>query len=224
MEEWEGYFKEMLGGVDWRVRGKGERRKKEEEEEEELSREEMEGAIRRLKDRKAAGGDGIVNEAWKYGGEEVRSWLWEICKRVWKGEDWPKEWWEGVIVPIWKKGKGKKAEDYRGITLTQTAYKIYAMMVENRLRKEVEYKRMLPPSQAGFREGRGTVGQIYGLNYMINKKIEEKDGKMVVMFMDLKAAFDSVNREILVESMRKRGVSEGLIERSEEILRETECK
>ncbi|XP_011874237.1 PREDICTED: uncharacterized protein LOC105565552, partial [Vollenhovia emeryi] len=47
---------------------------------------------------------------------------------------------------------------------------------------------------------------------------------MVVMFMDLKAAFDSVNREILVENMRKRGVNEGLIERCEEILRETECK
>lgn len=34
--------------------------------------------MRKLKDGKAVGGDGIPNEVWKYGEEEVEEWLWEV--------------------------------------------------------------------------------------------------------------------------------------------------
>jgi len=33
------------------------------------------------------------------------------------------------------------------------------------------------------------------------------------MFVDLRAAFDSVDREVLLRVMRRRGVKEGIIER-----------
>lgn len=39
--------------------------------------------------------------------------------------------------------------------------------------------------------------------------------------MDMKAAFDSVNRRILFKAMKKRGIREGLIERVRDIFRET---
>lgn len=38
------------------------------------------------------------------------------------------------MVPI-VKGEGEK-EDYRGVTLTQTAYKVYAAALAERLREE----------------------------------------------------------------------------------------
>lgn len=44
---------------------------------------------------------------------------------------------------------------------------------------------------------------------------------MVAIFVDLRAAFDSVDRGELIKAMRKRGVREGLTERIEELLRET---
>lgn len=43
-------------------------------------------------------------------------------------------------------------------------------------------------------------------------------------FVDLKAEFDSVDREVLVEILRERGVREGLVERIEEVLRETKSR
>lgn len=150
MEEWERHFGEVLGEVERRMRGEAERNRKEEEVEEEITKEELGRVIRTLNDRKAAGGDNIVNEVWKYGGEEIRDLLWEICNKVWKGEGWSKEWREGVVVPVVKKGEGDRVEDYRGITLTQTAYKIYAAKLAKRLRKEVEGKKILPLSQTGF--------------------------------------------------------------------------
>lgn len=71
---------------------------------------------------------------------------------------------EGVVVPVVKKGDVGKVSDYRRVTRTQTAYKIYATVLAERLRKEMEGKRILPPSRLGFREGTGTMDNIYVLN------------------------------------------------------------
>ena len=131
---------------------KGGEPRRREDREAEIGREEIGKVIRNLKDGKVAGGDGIPNEVWKYGGSEVEEWLWGICNRVWRGEGWPEGWREGVVVPVMK-GRGAKVNDYRGITLTQTAYKVYASVLAERLRLEVEEKRLLPPSQTGFRRG-----------------------------------------------------------------------
>lgn len=41
----------------------------------ELDRAEINRAIRRLKEGKVMGVDGIPNEVWKYGGEEMKEWM-----------------------------------------------------------------------------------------------------------------------------------------------------
>lgn len=69
----------------------------------------------------------------------------------------------------------------------------------------------------------GTIDQIFVLNYLINKRVVKRKGKLVVMFLDLKAAFDSVDRRILVKSMRKRGIREGLMMRCEGV-KKTICR
>ena len=46
-----------------------------------------------------------------------------------------------------------KVGDYRGVTFMITLYKIYTMMLANRLEKKVEEKRIVPPNQTGFRKG-----------------------------------------------------------------------
>ena len=127
-------------------------------------------------------------------------------------------------MPIVKKGEGEKVEDYRGVTLMQTAYKIYAAVLAERLRKEIEEKGALPPNQTGFRKGVGTMDNICVLNYLINRQLAKKGGKMLVLFVDMKAAFDSVDREVLARSMRKAGIREGLVKRCVEVLRETKSK
>lgn len=43
-----------------------------------------------------------------------------------------------MVVPVVKKGRGEKVEDYKEITLTQTAYKIYAAVLAERLKKKVK--------------------------------------------------------------------------------------
>lgn len=71
-------------------------------------------------------------------------WVWEVCNRIWRGEGWPRGWNEGLIVPVLKKGEGRVVEEYRGITLMPTMYKIYATILAERLREEVEAKEIIP--------------------------------------------------------------------------------
>jgi len=70
----------------------------------------------------------------------------------------------------------------------------------------------------------GTIDNIYAINYLINRQIERRREKMVALFVDLKAAFDSVDREVLIKAMKGRGIREGLVKRVEQVLRETKCR
>lgn len=56
----------------------------------------------------------------------------------------------------------------------------------------------------------GTIDQIYALNYLINRQLVKDKGKMTVLFIDLKAAFDSVDKERLINENER---SEGRISR-----------
>ena len=200
---------ELMRGVENRVmKGEGGRDKQDEKE---IELEEVRNVIKKLKTGKAIGKDGIPNEAWKYGGEEMERWVWEICKRVWRGEGWPEHWKEGEIIPLVKKGEGKEVKDYRGITIMSSMYKIYTAVLAERIRKEVETKNLIPDNQAGFRKGMGTMDQIFTLNYLINRQLGNEKGKMTVLFVDLKAAFDSVDKKVLIKAMKERGVRQGLI-------------
>jgi len=107
------------------------------------------------------------------------------------------------------------------VTLAPTLYKVYAMILGERLEEEVEGKGIVPQNQTGFRKGMGAIDNIYTLNYLVNRQVSRRKGKLVACFVDLKAAFDSVDREVLGRVLRESGVREGLVERCEDLLRET---
>lgn len=44
------------------------------------------------------------------------------------------------------------------------------------------------------------------LNYAIEKEMQKKEGKVHTFFVDLKAAFDIVNREIMDNNEEKRNI------------------
>jgi len=67
------------------------------------------------------------------------------------------------------------------------------------------------------------MDNVYVINYLINRQLG-KGKKVVAMFIDFKAAFDSVDRKVLGEAMRGRGIEEGLIERVKEVIKETRSR
>src|SRR6218665_699553 len=69
-----------------------------------LAEDEVEAAIHRLKQRKAAGPDNITAEELQAGtnGVGVRV-MHRLCQAVWEKEELPAEWKRSIIIPIHKK-------------------------------------------------------------------------------------------------------------------------
>lgn len=159
-----------------------------------------------MKKGKAAGMDEIPMEALWYGGKAVREGLVEVIKQVWCKGIMPLDWRTGVVVPIFKKGDPKEVGNYREISLLCTAYKIYAEVLRSRLEEECERKEIIPESQGGFRRSRGTIDNIFVLSHLIQREKKKKDRKVYAAFVDIKAAFDKVDRKRLWEIMKEKGV------------------
>ncbi|XP_039302912.1 uncharacterized protein LOC120357160 [Solenopsis invicta] len=142
----------------------------------------------------APGEDGIENEAWKFMSVEIGEEFWKLINKIWKGGGLPRDWNRGVISPIYKRGEKNEIKNYRGITLLDSAYKIYASILNERLEKETADK--LRETQFGFRKGRGTMDAVFTINYIVNRELCKKGGKIFAFFADMKAAFDKEKRNL----------------------------
>lgn len=101
---------------------------------------------------------------------------------------------------------------------------MYVEILRNRLKEVIETKGMLPESQAGFRKGRSTMDNIFILNHIVQReKVKERgDDKVFALFIDLKAAFDKVNRGKLWKILEQKGVGCSLLNRIKGLYEETE--
>ena len=85
---------------------------------------EVELAIERLKNHKSPGIDQIPAELIKAAGRTIRRELHKLIISIWNKEELPDEWKESIIVPIYKKGDKTDCNNYRGISLLPTTYKV----------------------------------------------------------------------------------------------------
>ena len=120
-----------------------------------FSVDELQKAVKSMKNGKACGLDEIPTEVWKL--DEFQHILLELCNGVYK-QDPIDRWTEGCLLPFPKKGDLEMTKNYRGITLTAIASKIYNLMLLNRIRPEIDP--ILRKNQNGFRTNRSTSGQI----------------------------------------------------------------
>ena len=178
------------------------------EDDQEILKEEVRRAVKRLKMRKAPGICGVVSEMLKAGGEVVVEWLTEVFNMVWRIGVAPEDWKNAVIVPVYKKGSRLDCSNYRGISLMSIVGKVFARVLNERV-KEVTGDKVMD-EQGGFRSGRGCCDQIFAVKQMVKKTIE-KDRKMYMAFVDLEKAYDNVSREKLWKVLDEYGVKGKLL-------------
>ena len=112
----------------------------------ELSATEVELAIDKLKSHKSPGIDQILAELIK--GRTICLEIHKLITSIWKKEELPEEWKESIIVPIHKKGDKTDCNNYRGISLLPTTYKILSTNLLSRL---IPYaKEIIGDHQCGF--------------------------------------------------------------------------
>ena len=99
---------------------------------------------------------------------------------VWTEESIPKQWRQGLIVSLYKKGDAEDPGNYRGITLLNVVGKLFCKILNNRLVSRSEGERALHEGQAGFREKKSCVDNIFTLNEIVQGRMRE--GKHTMLF------------------------------------------
>ena len=118
----------------------------------------------------------------------------------------PETWKYGHVILILKPGKpAKELTSYRPITLLPSLGKLLERIVKNRLEYYLEHKKILCPSQFGFRPGRNTDQAVLKLSNQILHSINSSE-YCIVVYIDLKAAFDGVWRSGLLYKMSSIGI------------------
>ena len=176
----------------------------------EISWSEFNFHLNNLKPNKAAGEDNLKEGAFIYADQDTKNNIKMIMQRCMNGQPIPQEWRESTIWPIHKKGARSLVENYRGIAIGNVIHKLFASIINSRLEQHVEDQNILPDTQNGFRKRRSTIDNIYIMNHTINAKLAEGK-KLYAFFVDLKAAFDSVDRDLLFQKLKQLKIPDYLI-------------
>jgi hypothetical protein len=182
---------------------------------------EVEIAIGKLKSYKSQGIDQIPAELIKAGGETKYSEIHRLIRSIWNKEGLPQQWKEYTIIAIHKKGGKTDCNNYRGISLLSTAYKILSNILLARLTPYVN--EIIGDHQCGFRRNRSTADQIFYIQQILKKKWEY-NGTVHQLFIDFKKAYDSVKREVLYNIILEFGIPKKLVRLIKMCLNETYTK
>ena len=149
---------------------------------------ELTSVLRKIKNRKAAGLDEILPEVWKT--RQFDDILLQHCNAVYNQNPIDR-WMKGYILPFPKKGDLRIAKNYRGITLTSIAAKIYNALQQNRIEPKID--NILRKNQNGFPRNRSTISQILTIRRIL-EGVWAKNLQATILFVDFTKAFDSIHR------------------------------
>jgi hypothetical protein len=169
LNRWENFFNHMLN-----IHGVHNVRQKDVQTAEPLVPEpslvEVEIAIGKLKSYKSPDTEKILAELIKVGGETLCSEIHKLICSIWHKKELPQQWKGSIIIPTHKKGDNTNCNNYRGISLLSTAYKILSNILLARLTPYVN--EVIGDHQYGFSRKRSTTDQNFYIRQILEKKWE----------------------------------------------------
>ena len=167
--------------------------------------EEVRKSIHSSKNKKSVGLDNLPNEIFK-NDASVRI-LATLFNKLFETGLVPSIWRKAILKPI---PKGAKCDpriplEYRGISLVSTVYKIYSSLLNRRIISVGETYSLFADEQNGFRSGRSCEDHNFVLSTIVRQRMKNKQSTFVG-FIDLKKAFDCVDRQLLLFKLLKAGI------------------
>ena len=183
-----------------------------------LTKEELDSVLRKIKNRKAAGLDEILPEVWKT--RQFDDLLLRHCNAVYNQNPIDR-WTKGCILPFRKKSDLGLAKNYRSITLTSIAAKIYNALLRNRIVPQID--KILRKNQNGFRRNRSTTSQILTIR-RIREGVRAKNLQVTLLSVDFTKAFDSIHRGKMEQILLAYGLPEETVAAITILYRNTKVK
>lgn len=203
MEEWKEYYEKLL--VEKRRNFMMKNRNidmNSEETVDKITQLEIKTALKKCKNKKAAGPGSIPIELIKNGPDILIELIEELFNKCLFGDQVPKEWNLSYISSIFKKGDKKLCQNYRGISVISSMGRLYGRILKTRI--ESVYQDI--EEQSGFRAGRSCLDNIFVLQQIMEKRMARNLATHLV-FIDLEKAYDNVPLKKLFEVLEDVGLS-----------------
>jgi hypothetical protein len=160
-----------------------------------ITRNEVITAINELKLHKSPGGDGIRGELFRYGGEGIVEIVTLFFSIFWRTEFHPSEQWDdGIVAPLYKgKGRRDKVNNYRPVTLTSVACKLYERVIKNRIQPRPGE---ITATQSAYQKH---ISCLEPLTMLYEKAADQKrkGKKLYCLFVDITKAFPSSDQDVM---------------------------
>jgi exonuclease III len=168
-------------------------------------------AISELKPKTCFGFDRIPLKVIKHGGEILLKPIHKILNMIYEQNVIPEQWKTSRIIPLHKKGSRRKIENYRPISNQCSLTKIFEkLMLQRILKVEDDAKSdFFGKRQHGFRKSKSTVTAAMNLQHDIATALDQDD-YYAVASLDLSAAFDVINLELLMKRLEIMGLPDDI--------------
>ena len=124
---------------------------------------------------------------------------------LWQQHTFPESWHESIIIALQKPGKDRTdPNNYRPIALTSCLGKLLERMVGKRLTSTLETRHLISKFQCGFRPNHSPIDHLVRLETDIRQGFKNKQ-HTVVIFLDIKKAYDMVYKPALIQKIHKLG-------------------
>ncbi|CAI5472388.1 unnamed protein product, partial [Closterium sp. Yama58-4] len=169
---------------------------------------EIEHALNRLAKGKTPGLDGLPGDVFRSHRKTFTPLFHKLCVGISQAGLAPTSMLSGRTVLIPKKGGTDQVENLRPITLMNADYKVIAHVLASRL--QIVLPRIINPAQSAFIKGRRIGDTINDTLDLMDWALSQQES-LLVLTVDIRKAYDMVDRDFLYACLQHLGLPEGFI-------------
>lgn len=169
----------------------------------EITLDELQTLIKRLRNKKAPGIDGIANVMLKRLPESVMQYLANIFNACFALGYFPERFKFAKVKPLPKNGKDpREPTSYRPISLLSCIGKLFEKTIHARLLRHATENNLINQNQYGFRPRHSTIHQLCRVTKYVRKNTAERKTTSMVL-LDIEKAFDTVWHNGLIHKIHR---------------------
>ena len=181
-------------------------------------------AMENLKNKSSYGFDNIPVKILRDGCTFLVKPYHQLLNKIYHQGTIPEQWKTSRILPLHKKGQKKQMENYRPISNLCAGSKVFERLILQRILEidDQAESSLTGVNQHGFKKSKSTITASADIQSKI-AMLMDKDQYVAMASLDLSAAFDVVNVELLLKRLEIMGMPEDVVSLLESWLQERLC-